>query len=80
MSSCIRTRTGKVQRVIYRHFGLSYPDPQWLHDLDWKALRTEQRDLMQRESDDACFPSHINPWSPKFARSQFHNVWRVVCG
>jgi hypothetical protein len=73
-----------LQRAITEHFGLPYPFPDIVHEIDNALLAAEARDLMP--SSFGKFPALlaydtvIVPWEPKMARAQFLMLYTFLTG
>jgi hypothetical protein len=70
----------RLEKCIAEAFGLQFPWPAIVSELDLRALATEQRDLMasppipwKRTAGIEPFPSVIDPWSPDKAEVVFLN-------
>lgn len=72
-----------IQKCVYTWAGLTYPDPDWLHILDNRMLRTEQRDFMEREPgiQETVMPYRLVSWSPRMTEHRFLKLWEECkCG
>lgn len=76
----------RLLRVIAKRFGLAWPMPAPVHDVDVQLLVTERRDLLPRNAPkwgpefDAIKPleRRIVPWTPEFAKAVFLETARKV--
>lgn len=91
MMQVYRDLEKSITKVIYTWAGLTYPDPNWLHVLDDRMLRTEQRDFMFNPSAESVFldakaeqvhvkpgtpiPYRLSSWSPRMTEHRFLKLW-----
>lgn len=69
----------QLERVIGERFGLIWPYPDEIHEIDTVLLRTEQRDLMPASYDYAPYIAAggrvlertVTPWEPALAEQLF---------
>ncbi len=80
-----KTLERRVELDVFARFGLPPELPQSVKDADLVLLRTEQRDLMHKDSGlwtitEGFEPLRqvIKPWPPKVARVRFLKRFRVI--
>jgi len=66
------------ETAVCRRFGVTYPFPEAVHEIDIRMLRTEQEQLMDAANDDwgithgvEPIPVRLAPWSPAEAKDRF---------
>lgn len=72
-----------IQAVVAVAFGVPYPFPKYVHQLDNAMLLREQQDLMPRfrhiESD-LVYDEPITGWSPDVAKERFLAMYQDLTG
>lgn len=81
-----RDAEARLERMIYRKFGINTPDPECIKLADSQLLRTEQRDLMKEppaawtDYGVEPLPEKITPWRPWNAKLAYLNRFRELTG
>lgn len=78
-----RTSEDKIMRVMCQKFGLPWPEPPYVKEIDDQLLRTEIRDLMtvgrvktNTLQEVEPLPEKIKPWLPKDAKHEYRRRLR----
>jgi hypothetical protein len=73
-----------LQLLVCEKFGLQYPLPDIVKEIDQRMLATEKRDLKVPYRDSCTylesFPGKIVPWGPRLAKKLFLNLFIELFG
>lgn len=72
----------RIERVFAKRFGIPFPFPSGVKEIDLKMLSTEQRDLMRGDewkySPFTPYPERIKPWSSEKTYREFMKRFRKL--